>query len=77
MNINDYDDFKNDKIKKKKFNKGGSDMTKMLSDQMKGKIDSWAIRFCYHQFKSGTVSVFPSKSKVINNGFSKEATIRN
>ena len=48
-----------------RFNRwGGSDCTKMLRDWMKGKNQSWAIRFCYAQFLQGKVSVFPVKSLV-------------
>ena len=56
------------------FNMGGSDMTKMLKNQMKGKIDSWAIRFCFQQFLDKKACVFPKISKVQSIGFSEEAT---
>ena len=72
--ISDYKEFNSNYQMKKKFKRGGSDMVKMLNDQMNGKIDSWAIRFCYHQFKYEMACVFPVKSKVINNGFNLNAT---
>lgn len=59
---------------RRRFLRGGSDMIKMLNDQRKGKINSWAIRFCYHQSKSNLYTVFPSISKIRSIGFSKEAT---
>jgi hypothetical protein len=65
-------------LKKPEFRKrllrGGSDMIKMLNDQKKNRINSWAIRFCYHQAKSNLYTVFPSISKVKSIGFSYEAT---
>ncbi|WP_200980051.1 glycosyltransferase [Echinicola sp. 20G] len=72
--VSDYEDFVKSTSLKKRFNRGGSDMCKMLSAQMNGRIDSWAIRFCYHQFKNGMVTVFPSSSKLYSVGFSSNAT---
>jgi hypothetical protein len=47
----------------------------MLDRQMQGKINSWAIRWCYHQFKSNLFSVHPLVSKIENVGFnSSDAT---
>lgn len=59
---------------RRRFLRGGSDMIKLLNDQRNGKIDSWAIRFCYHQAKFNLYTVFPSISKVRSVGFSNEAT---
>ncbi|MWW25906.1 glycosyltransferase family protein [Algibacter lectus] len=70
----DYHEFSTNKTLKKRFNRGGSDMSGMLRNQMESKIDSWAIRFCYHQFNQDLKTVFPNKSKVQSIGFSKEAT---
>jgi hypothetical protein len=72
--VSDYEVFIKDRKKQKEFNLGGSDLCKMLNDQMTGKINSWAIRFCYSQFKNKTFDVFPMISKVKNIGFSGEAT---
>ena len=60
-----------------KFNLGGDDTFKMLELQMLGKIDSWAIRWSYSQFKLGMYTVFPKISKVINDGFSDEKGMHN
>jgi hypothetical protein len=46
----------------------------MLDKQMSGKINSWAIRFCYHQFENNLVDVYPVKSKVKNIGFGYDGT---
>jgi hypothetical protein len=46
----------------------------MLIKQMEGKIDSWAIRWCFHQFKFDLLTVLPSKSKVMSIGFGDSAT---
>jgi glycosyltransferase involved in cell wall biosynthesis len=72
--VKDYSVFVKDKIKVENFRRGGSDMPRMLKNQMTGKIDSWAIRFCYHQFKENLMTVFPTISKIKSIGFSEEAT---
>jgi hypothetical protein len=72
--VSDYDVFLSDIKTRKSFNRGGSDMCKMLNDQMTGEINSWAIRFCYAQFKNKSYDVFPKISKVKNIGFSGKAT---
>jgi len=67
--VKDFDKLKQDKNLQNKFNLGGNDMYKMLELQMLGKIDSWAIRWCYSQFKYNQYTVYPKKSKIINDGF--------
>lgn len=72
--VGDYDIFVNDKKARKKFNQMGSDMAVMLDRQMRGAINSWAIRWCYHQFKNSLYTVYPAISKINNMGFNEEAT---
>jgi len=72
--LNDYSSFRWNIIKQLYFNRGGSDLSHMLYRRKKGLIDSWAIRFVYHQYKHNYLDVFPIVSKVQNNGFSAEAT---
>lgn len=72
--MSDYPSFATNKAKKNEFNKGGSDLSGMLARQMEGKLNSWSIRFCYHQFKTHTCTVYPVLSKIQNRGFGKDAT---
>jgi hypothetical protein len=72
--LDDYDIFIKNSKAVKDFQKGGSDMPRMLRNQYKGKIDSWAIRFCFHQFKYNLFTVFPKISKLESVGFSKSST---
>jgi hypothetical protein len=67
--VNDYNIFKKDKPAQKLFNRGGEDLTNMLSAQIEGRIDSWYIRWCFAHFKNGRFSVSPVKSYVDNIGF--------
>jgi hypothetical protein len=72
--VKDYSSFSGNSALRKAFNQMGSDMAGMLDRQMKGDINSWAIRWCYHQFKHGTYTVFPATSKILNIGFNGDAT---
>jgi len=72
--IRDWEQFKQDKEAIKRFNLGGNDLFKMLQTQMLGKIDSWAIRWCYNQFKYNTFTVYPTQSKLLNEGFDAKGT---
>ena len=72
--MKDWKEFSSDSRRIKAFNRNGSDMFSMLKDYMEGKNKSWAIRFCYNQFKLEKYAVCPFLSKVNNEGFGEEAT---
>ena len=67
--VNDFDILEKNKKEIKLFNRGGEDLFPMLKNQLEGKIDSWAIRFCYAHFKNNALCVYPVKSLVNNEGF--------
>jgi hypothetical protein len=71
--VSDYELFKKNIFKIIRFNRAGSDLSLMLKRQMHGKLNSWAIRFCYHQFKYEMVDVYPKVSKIKNIGFGMDA----
>ncbi len=73
-NVADYGSLCKDKAKQKSFNKGGSDLFKMLRNYMEGRNNSWYIRFTYAMFEQGKFSLAPIRSLAINNGFIKEST---
>lgn len=75
--IKDYDSIKNSKQLQSEFNLGGDDLYKMLELQMLGKIDSWAIRWCYNQFKYNKYAIYPKFSKIINDGFNDNVGTHN
>ncbi len=66
--VEDYNEFKKNIKLQKRFNRGGNDLSDLLMNQKNGLIDSWAIRWCYSQFKDESYSVFPIKSKIKNIG---------
>jgi hypothetical protein len=73
--VKDYPALMQDSSAQRAFNRMGSDMTGLLTKQRQGKINSWAIRWCYHQFKHDLYSVHPVVSKIKNIGFdSPDAT---
>ncbi|WP_234123156.1 glycosyltransferase family protein [Clostridium hydrogenum] len=59
---------------RKAFNETGYDMSYMLELQGQGKIDSWAIRWCYNQFVQNKYTVYPAKSFVKNIGTDNSGT---
>lgn len=73
-NVSDYNQFKNDRKIQKKFNRGGRDMSNMLDSQMQGKIDSWAIRWCYTQSRLDMLTIYPVVSKIKNIGLDGTGT---
>jgi|SaaInlLV_10m_DNA_2_1039722.scaffolds.fasta_scaffold00787_13 hypothetical protein len=67
--LKDFEILKKDKQIRKQFELGGNDLFKMLELQMLGKIDSWLIRWAFSSFMNNTYTVYPRKSKIINDGF--------
>lgn len=72
--VKDFEELKKSQKRKKEFNISGNDMFKMLELQILGKINSWAIRWCYSQFKQNKYTIYPVKSKIKNIGFGEDAT---
>jgi len=72
--VKDYPEFEKSPRLKRAFNEGGSDLSAMLKKQMTNKIDSWAVRWAYHQFKVKGLTLYPKNSKVVNIGFDNGAT---
>lgn len=70
----DYELLKKNKTVRKQFKKMGSDVYKMLHKQMTGKIDSWAIRWCYNQFLTQQYTVHPTISRIAHIGTGLSAT---
>ena len=66
--VSDYEDFRYDIPARLRFNACGDDMSSMLDRQMNGRLDSWAIRWCYSQYRNKALTVFPKASKIKNLG---------
>lgn len=72
--VSDFAAFMQSPASQRAFNRLGSDLTHSLGKQMRGEINSWAIRCNYHQFKHGGYTLYPFRSKVVNLGFGEGAT---
>ena len=72
--VKSFTQFISNKRMQRRFNLGGPDLTRMLKKQMEGKIDSWAIRWCYNQFMKNQLTVYPTQSKIQDIGYGKDAT---
>ena len=71
---NEYKSFKWNLMKQFTFMRGGSDLPYMLMKQMNGKIDSWAIRWAFHQFINDQLTIYPTESKIYNIGLGDNST---
>lgn len=69
-----WDEFSKSKQKQKDFATIGNEMPGLLFAQKEGRKSTWWARFCYSQFIQGKLTVYPMRSKVINEGFTGEAT---
>ena len=72
--LSDYKLNRSNLIKQFKFRKGGADLPLMLWKQMNGYINSWAVRWCYHQFTTGSFCVHPTKNMIMSVGSGEDAT---
>lgn len=66
--VSDYRSFQTDKDRRRLFDRGGEDLSRMLDLQMEGRIDSWAIRWAYTHFRNRGVALLPTATKVLNIG---------
>lgn len=58
----------------KKMKLLGRDFPYLLSFQVNGMIDSWAVRWCASQWEKNMLTVYPQKSRVNHVGIGAEAT---
>ena len=65
-----------DKGFRKKFKRGGEDLYQMLKMQLKGYIDSWAIRFALGLAINDAYTLYPVRSLVKNIGLDASGTHR-
>lgn len=72
--VREYAFFRHNLIEQLLFNRGGNDLSLMLANQMEGKIDSWAIRWCYAQSRQNKYTVYPAVTKVENCGLDGTGT---
>lgn len=66
--LREFNDFISDRRKVLQFADAGKDQIPMLVKQQRGIIQSWAIRWTYHHYKTGTYCLIPVKSLLTNIG---------
>jgi hypothetical protein len=67
--IQDFPEFIADREKRKRFNRGGDDLTGMLELQVAGRLNSWSIRWDYAHYEHDAVALYSVASRVYNIGF--------
>lgn len=72
--VKDFKSFDRNFFRRRKFNRGGRDLSFQLDRQMLGRIDSWAIRWGYNEYRNNMVTIYPSASYVDNEGFDGSGT---
>lgn len=72
--VSDFREYKKNKMKRKEFESLQYGIDKMLFSQMNGKIDSWAVRWCYYLFNNHLLTVYPRISRTYNIGFDGSGT---
>lgn len=69
-----WEEFSKSKQMQKAFASIGHEMPGLLFAHKAGKKSTWWARFCYSQFNLGKYTAYPMRSKVINEGFTGDAT---
>lgn len=72
--MRDLSEFISNKNSLSRFSEIGGDLIGMLFKQQLGKIDSWAVRWCYTHFKNQAYCSYPTKSKILHIGEGAFAT---
>jgi hypothetical protein len=72
--IKDFENIRINKIIQQEFNKAGNDFFNMLRKNQEGRIQSWAIKWNYHNFKLNRYCIVPRFSKVNNTGTDSKGT---
>ena len=72
--VSDFGSYRKDRKKRKAFDAVEKGLDRMLILQKAGKIDSWAVRWCYHLFTHQLLTVYPRISRAQNIGFDGSGT---
>ncbi|MCH4191079.1 MAG: glycosyltransferase [Butyrivibrio sp.] len=72
--VTDFEQYRNDKTQRRDFEHLQYGLDRMLIRQMKDEIDSWAVRWCYHLFKYGLLTIYPTYSRILNKGLDGSGT---
>jgi len=70
----DFTGYLSDMSQRRRFESLEAGLDRLMYLQYKGRIDSWAVRWVYHLFKTGRLTVYPAASHVANEGFDGSGT---
>ena len=70
----DFESYLRNRRLRKRFEQLEAGLDRLMYMQYKGKIDSWAVRWVYHLFSQGLLTVYPTVSRVVNDGFDGSGT---
>ncbi len=63
-----YDEFKDDRAARSRFDRAGIDRARRLDREMQGTAQSWSIRFGFWQFAAGRLTIYPRDNRILNIG---------
>ncbi len=72
--VRDHAAFRRSLLRRRDFNRWGSDRSTMLDAQMAGRVNSWAIRFDYAMWKNAMYNVVPRWSRCATTGHDGSGT---
>lgn len=72
--VKDFEKYFSNKKLRRNFDSLEYGLDNMLCNQMSGKIDSWAVRWCYFLFKNNLLTIYPRESKALNIGLDGTGT---
>ncbi len=70
----DFESYLSDSKLRRDFESLEAGLDRLMYLQYKGMIDSWAVRWVYYLFTKGQLSVYPTVSRVVNDGFDGSGT---
>ncbi len=70
----DFSAYLSDKRLRWRFEGLEAGLDRLMYLQYKERIDSWAVRWIYYLFGKGQLSLYPTRSQVVNDGFDGSGT---
>ena len=72
--VKEFEEYFSNKRLRREFDSLEYGLDNMLCNQMSGKIDSWAVRWCYFLFRNDLLTIYPRESKALNIGLDGSGT---
>lgn len=72
--VKDWPELKKNPVKRYRLARGGTDLYKMLVNEMEGRSDAWDLRLQYSMAMTNMLTAFPKQSFTFNIGFDGSGT---